>query len=685
MGVPQFFSFLAKRYPEAISNDVPGRVSSLAFDLNSFFYRAAEIVYGYGNGIPKYKRKQREKALRKQDPEALKRKLFNTILTLIKNVVSSVQPQDTVIFAVDGMAPMAKIQQQRQRRYKSAFERRSKFFDTNAFSPGTDLMVELDEFLRENFKLEIEKGKRGEALWLPPKVIYSSHLVPGEGEQKIQELYRKGIPEGPVAADGGSHVIHGLDGDLIMLSMILPQKKVFLMREDEEVSAMVDIEILRESVKIDLGTKSAIEDFMVLMYFIGNDFLPRIKSMSEIFDVLDIVIDLYRKVGQPLSRNDGEEIYWRGLALYLQQLRKFEPKFVQKISRTQYRYPSHVIKNSVVKGRVNFPDFRNGWYDYALSAPSSSKGLADAFSVPDALLKPTRQQIVNMCVEFFTGMAWTSLYYRKGMAGINQEWSYPYFYAPLISDLAVVSKYLLKKQVKLNEYKAFDEMLRYNVVHQLLCIIPPPSNHLVPEEVLDLYLPQSPIIDMFPEAFLFDEDGKNADWQMHALVPHANIRRIFTTMNYVTFKRKTIRTLEPHSDFVYPKKGFGDPRKTIIQVRRTRDQIEDGLSPSVGQWGRGVVDRKLEQLQRGKPLAEVRVGGKVVSMLPSTIEREIDPKLKSIEERKIKGDINFVRFNPRGRMWKVRQDKQKAKGPEKSALEILSGFDMDYSELPFNL
>ena len=122
MGVPQFFSFLRKRYREAIQTEIPGRVSSLAIDMNSLFHQAAGLVYGYvdDESMSSYQKKQRLKDIAEADPETLKMELFFEIWNRLVTILNQVRPNDTIIIAVDGMAPMAKIQQQRQRRYKSA-------------------------------------------------------------------------------------------------------------------------------------------------------------------------------------------------------------------------------------------------------------------------------------------------------------------------------------------------------------------------------------------------------------------------------------------------------------------------------------------------------------------------------------------------------------------------------------
>lgn len=627
MGVPQFFRYLRDRYGlqykngkiSAFQTQVPGRVSSLAMDMNSLFHQAAAKVYAYDETIPKWKRSKQLNQLKKRTEESLQEELFKTILKLLKNVVMQVRPQDTLIVAVDGMAPMAKIQQQRQRRYKSAKEKKSgAFFDSNAFSPGTKLMIELDDYLKRNLKLHnTGETSEGEGLWLPPKVIYSGHLVPGEGEHKIMDFYRDGNVEGDIAKNGGSHVIHGLDADLIMLSMLLPQERVFLMRED--ISDILSIQRLREQIQLDLGTSTAVDDFLVLMYFIGNDFLPRVKTLDDVNKGLDIAFEVYRKVGKSLSRDHGSKIDFVGLFYFLVYFHQYEPYFAQELGRVDYgQFPSLVLENSTKKGKVDFTLFRNNWYHYALAPPTTSQSLISAFHIEDQnILKPSKDEISSMCVEYLSGMAWTSLYYRGGMKSVNTNWSYPYFHAPLLSDLKIIVHSIAKNKLHIKTIHQHNRVLNYNVIHQMLCILPPYSKELVPEEAQPLYLDQSPIIDQFPEDFLLDTDGKHAEFMAHALVPHADLERIVVAVESVKFKRGTLKSLTNEKSNVW------------IHKRRTQDEA--------------IYNRPITSNTR---FNNFEISKRVISKSPM-LKIPLAKRLK-------KGEISQITLDPKGRLFKVK-------------------------------
>src|SRR5665811_621109 len=148
----------------------------------------------------------------------------------IRDRVMAVRPRDTLVLAVDGVAPMAKISQQRSRRFMSGKDTKSKIFDSNAMTPGTEYMKKLDRHLQ--YWIESNRLKYP----LPTKIIYSSWSSPGEGEHKIMEYFRTGqvatINEIDDLMGGteGVHVVHGADTDMIMLCSLLPIPHIYWRR-----------------------------------------------------------------------------------------------------------------------------------------------------------------------------------------------------------------------------------------------------------------------------------------------------------------------------------------------------------------------------------------------------------------------------------------------------------------------
>ena len=106
-------------------------------------------------------------------------------------------------------------------------ESRKKAWDSNAITPGTPFMDLLSNSLKYwvSYKMSTDPG------WKDLKVIISDSSVPGEGEHKIVDWIRRQRSY-PDWNANTSHVIYGLDADLIMLSLATHEPYFRVLRED---------------------------------------------------------------------------------------------------------------------------------------------------------------------------------------------------------------------------------------------------------------------------------------------------------------------------------------------------------------------------------------------------------------------------------------------------------------------
>ncbi len=127
--------------------------------------------------------------------------------------------------AVDGVAPRAKMNQQRGRRFRSAKEAEerekeavskgeilptAKRFDSNCITPGTPFMVRLQEQLKYFVRQKLTK----DPMWKVLRVYLSGHETPGEGEHKIMDFIR--AEKANQTYDPNTrHCLYGLDADLV--------------------------------------------------------------------------------------------------------------------------------------------------------------------------------------------------------------------------------------------------------------------------------------------------------------------------------------------------------------------------------------------------------------------------------------------------------------------------------------
>lgn len=123
------------------------------------------------------------------------------VMNAIDEIVHTVKPKKLLVLAVDGVAPRAKMNQQRARRFRSAKDAKIlkekligqgkpvvDLFDSNAISPGTNFMHQLGENLRFFVQHKLNNDPLYQNL---DQVVLSDASVPGEGEHKMMDIIRQ--------------------------------------------------------------------------------------------------------------------------------------------------------------------------------------------------------------------------------------------------------------------------------------------------------------------------------------------------------------------------------------------------------------------------------------------------------------------------------------------------------------
>lgn len=188
-------------------------------------------------------------------PPETEEQMFEAIFDYIDRIFSIVRPRKLLYMAIDGVAPRAKINQQRSRRFRSAKEAEEKRliaeqikdewdkmglkvseegddnshlpFDSNVITPGTPFMTRLAVALRSY----VNKRVADNPGWKDIAVIFSDASVPGEGEHKIAEYIRRERAEVDYNPNL-RHVMYGLDADLIMLALATHEVSFTILREE---------------------------------------------------------------------------------------------------------------------------------------------------------------------------------------------------------------------------------------------------------------------------------------------------------------------------------------------------------------------------------------------------------------------------------------------------------------------
>jgi 5'-3' exonuclease len=162
--------------------------------------------------------------------------IIRAVIAKIEKYITEIQPNNVLYIAFDGVAPFAKMEQQRIRRYKTGYlsyiqsdmSFKSNRFNTSAITPGTDFMNTLSLKVRRAF---LDSGR----FFGVKTLIVSAADEPGEGEHKMFQYMRSNALQNETIA------VYGLDADLIMLSLFhcFACENIFIFRESPEFGKVI--------------------------------------------------------------------------------------------------------------------------------------------------------------------------------------------------------------------------------------------------------------------------------------------------------------------------------------------------------------------------------------------------------------------------------------------------------------
>lgn len=519
MGVPRLFPYICSNFKRAIRRIQQGRdnhaqvVDNLYLDANGLLHPAAQQVWNYGSG------KKRMDDYKHLSPERRRVKTYEVFFNMIKNVTEIIVPRKTLFIAIDGPAPLAKQAQQRQRRFVAMMDQALSGiseFSSNEMTPGTLFMLEMTKYLHYAIRKEMQQG----GLWYGIDVIFSPPTVPGEGEHLCLDHIRSNP-----SISKESHCVYGLDGDLIMLTLAAHTQNMFLFREDQYNPGyydLVDMSMIRRELPRllfeEAGVKNGVrslddvtDDFVLLGFFVGNDFLPKLQMFLYLEDGLELMLATYGKLSSSGTKNQlvrKGEIHHESFTRFVEELARRETIYI--LAQNSKVLPDPRFKNvtlanhvSVVNGveKLDFAEYRLAYYEKA------------------GIERGDDESIEKMCRDYLRTITWIFKYYIKGLPSWTHY--YPWHYPPLMTDLAT---FMADAQSTLYHFEKGNPSLPFV---QLLSILPPSSAHLLPPPLRCLFKDKTLVNSGFyPEKFDIDLEGKTKEHMGVALLSFVDVEVI---------------------------------------------------------------------------------------------------------------------------------------------------------------
>lgn len=576
MGVPGFFAWLLKNYKKKSNQVVSARAPSnkvdvLYLDANCLIHpQCFKVLSMY----PDFK-----------DQTILEDRMIDRSIKYIKHLYDLVKPKELFI-AVDGVAPLAKMNQQRKRRYRSYDDQvirdeikkkhgvaLTKHWSNTVITPGTEFMERLNTKLINFMKLNKDI-----------KITYSSYHTPGEGEHKIlQDIKTRALSNKNKIHP--THVVYGLDADLIFLTLASGQTNLYLLREEQlfgksasnDLSKYVDPNAFDElfnfvsvdNLKIcinnhisDLisakhshpGSGEYVNDFIFICYLLGNDFLPHLPSVNIRTNGLDFLIDSYIKVASysRFSKNfiifDKDKVAVSVNFSFLSELFKHISKSEEYYFRTVL--PKHHERLANLKCpkldacEAELWELDRMRLNRILEDDVIGLGVSDSqdwkvkyydkyFGVNSSDINS--DVVAKSVSEYLRGVVWVTKYYFESCP--SWDWQYVYTHAPFVSD---VSDWLIKNS-QFNP--AFEISSAPSPCVQLLSVLPPRCSEILPKMYQSLVTSEeSDIIDMYPTEIKLDTLYKSMYFECIPYLPCVDMYRIKQSVSSLKLtKLETIR------------------------------------------------------------------------------------------------------------------------------------------------
>lgn len=568
MGIPSYFLQIVKKYKNIIKStlQLTGCVDNFYADCNGIVYDVIRSITFTNKSV-----------------DAYESEVIDAVCHKIQSYIDVFQPKEKIIVAFDGVAPVAKLNQQRERRYKSwltgdlqkRIEKKnaskktsvvesvetSTFWNTSSITPGTAFMKKLNLQVTEHFKSN-------------PKVLVSTSDMCGEGEHKMFQHIRD-------FADGHKNkttIIYGLDADLIMLCLnhLHISERIFLYREtpefiksvdntlDQAADYYIDIPELAQSIikymngmheqqdqvsaKIEFQSeKCRMFDYIFICFMLGNDFMPHFPALNIRTGGIDTLLDAYR---QTIGSSPGEyivcfhepsaeyKINWINYKRFIEYLADREDELIRKEYKRRDRMQqlqgmhSSGYKNG---GGNSCSDVVSEWSNEEL--PTSM----DEFNMCPMKYREKEKQI-NPFTQDWEQRYYSTLFHVKITASVckkicmnyleGMEWTFKYYSSGCI-DWRWSYKHhyppLLKDLCQFipdtpwHDFLQVMEPCPIRDVVQLCYVLPKPSLQLLPQRVFEKVSKHPNFSSMYATNHHMNWSFCKFFWECHTEMPQLDI------------------------------------------------------------------------------------------------------------------------------------------------------------------
>jgi len=547
MGIPSYFSHFVREHRQIIKS-----IQSAAIPIHNLYLDCNGFIYDAVNS---------DRTNKNEDL------LIKFVCDKLIYYINLLKPSQRVFIAFDGVAPVAKLNQQRKRRYLSWYQAKimrdydtvtagkqvakDNTWNTAAITPGTPFMAKLATAIKARFAKPAEFGL--------VQLKISCADEEGEGEHKLFEYIR-------AYADyhKDTHtVIYGLDADLIMLTLNhLPIcNHLYLFRETPEFIKSIDntlnpnelyvldIPALGQRIIADFTLAGAgasvafattgydkIHDYIFLFFLLGNDFLPHFPALNIRTQGINLLVNAYKHVlnAKGLLLTTNGRIVWKHFRLLVDYLQKNEFTYLQQ------EYALRNKQSMSLQKRVINHETPRKEFEYNIQNLPMTDRATEQYINPRELgwenryyqclfggemqqneVQQMEMQKKEICLNYLAGLEWTYKYYRTGC--IDWQWTYKTDYPPLLADLIKYIPYFETEFLSPKPAKPVRDIV------QLSYVLPKQSLDLLPPKTKALLLKKKP--EWYVDDCEFQWAFCKYFWEAHVKLPEIDIVELEKIIN----------------------------------------------------------------------------------------------------------------------------------------------------------
>jgi 5'-3' exonuclease len=267
-----------------------------------------------------------------------------------------------------------------------------------------------------------------------------------------------------------------------------------------------------------------IYDYILLCFFLGNDFMPHFPAVNIRTGGVDKMIQAYKATIGSTNENltNGKVIYWRNVRKVVYFLAENELEFIKKEHKIRDRKEKYTLPDITPEDKmnnfINIPTYERSVEKFINPYKDNwqKRYYKSLFEIDI-----NEERCKQICTNYLEGLEWTMKYYTTGCP--DWRWRYNYNYPPLLQDLIRFIPYFNIEFVENKVANPVSELV------QLCYVLPRQSLHFLPDKLYRALIKSK--LEQYKTDCDFSWAYCKYFWECHPNLPHIEVNELELFVN----------------------------------------------------------------------------------------------------------------------------------------------------------